>query len=547
MATFDDQWLSRALLEAGVGVWSLDVTQGVVRPHGDWWPAPNGPARTRALTLADCGQYVHDSERGSVFSAISALVEGSVTQARLEFRLRLQSAEWRWYDCRAHAPTRDANGRATMVVGTLVDCHEAVVSRELPESLERRLRETQARFHSFVANTRDAVWCYEFDPPISLALPVHEQFERVLEGRLVECNQAYVDMRGASSVEDFIGQRVRSIHRSSLDSLRQLYLRMVEHHFVLEDSRLEQDPASGGPRYVTVRAQGIRAGPTLTRIWGSFADVTAKLQADRDREALEAQLRQSQKMESIGTLTGGMAHDFNNVLAAISAEADLGLYAVGSGDLNELRESLTLIKKSADRGATLTRRLLTFARRHTTPRRVTRLDLLLHELWPMLRRLISESISLKLETPEALWALVDPSQLEQVVVNLVVNARDAIGERGGEIVVSCVPATVGPEATRAKTWVTAGRFVRLSVADNGAGISPTLHDRVFEPFFTTKRLGEGTGLGLSMVYSILKQHDGFVELESNEGQGARFDAFLPRAEPPSDAPPRCNISKNTPM
>ncbi len=267
----------------------------------------------------------------------------------------------------------------------------------------------------------------------------------------------------------------------------------------------------------------------------------------------EAELRQAQKMDLIGTLAGGIAHDFNNVLAAILGEASFA--ASEPAPLpTSVQESLAAIVASAERGAALTHRLLTFARpERERARSVVELGELVRDLLPMLRRLLRASIELDVEAKAPCAALVDASQIEQVIVNLLVNARDAIAGTG-RIVLRLSPVTVAAasqpidaadgtlDADAAALGLAPGPYVRLTVSDDGAGMPSEVLERIFDPFFTTKPLGQGTGLGLSVVLSIATHHRGAVSVKSVAGEGSRFDVYLPRVQGvavrPRGAPPK---------
>ncbi len=528
----DDHWLDHAIDLDGHGFFRIDVSTGQFTSRGALWQQLSGGLGPHA-TFADFGGLMHDDSRAAVFDSMSALVEGRLSEARVTFRLRPGVSQVTWLESRSKALVRDPAGRAKTLVGSVIDCSELMKAKFAPAALEVKLSQVENRFRSLLASTKDAVWCYECNPPIPLSLPLDDQFDLLLEAKLVDSNAPHMAMHGATDVDQILGQTMKALNRARIGSLREVYKVMAKNKFVLDGARLDDL----GGRNTILRAQAAIEHGALARMWGSYADITEKIQAERDREQLEGQLRQAHKMESIGALAGGMAHDFNNVLASILAEADLGAHAIATGDPGELRDSFALIKKSAERGAALTRRLLAFARHRTGPRRRMRIDLLVHELWPMLRRLISESIALRLETPEPLWAVVDPSHIEQSIVTLVVNAREAIGASPGEITVRVAAAQVGAGEVRAKNWVTPGAFVRLTVRDTGPGIDPAMHERIFEPFFTTKPPGEGSGLGLSMVYGILKQHEGFAEVRNAEGGGAQFDLSLPRVSPEANVEP----------
>ncbi len=263
-------------------------------------------------------------------------------------------------------------------------------------------------------------------------------------------------------------------------------------------------------------------------VWG-FRDLTARLQ-------LEDQLRQSQKMEAIGKLAGGVAHDFNNLLSVIGGNAEL---LASEADVPPAAlDLLWEITSATERAAQLTSQLLAFSRKQTLRATVFDLSRTVNELIPMLRRMLGSGAALEVHTTPSFVA-ADRIQLDQVLLNLVVNARDATGS-GGAISIRCVEVQLDePRDAVQGDRVPPGRYAVLSVIDTGVGIPVELQARVFEPFFTTKATGEGTGLGLSMVYGLVRQSGGFVSLESAPGRGTRIEILLPAhtpATPPSAMP-----------
>jgi len=246
-------------------------------------------------------------------------------------------------------------------------------------------------------------------------------------------------------------------------------------------------------------------------------------------KSLEVQFAQSQKMQAIGQLAGGVAHDFNNLLTAISGHCDLLLlrHDQDDGDYADLMQ----ISQNANRAAALVGQLLAFSRKQTLRPEVMDLREMLLDLTHLLNRLVGERISLSLRHDPDLWSVrADRRQLEQVLMNLVVNARDAMPD-GGEIRIVTANRRLGAPLERDRAVVAPGRYVELSVADEGVGIPPEHLGKVFEPFFTTKRPGEGTGLGLSTVYGIMKQTGGFIFADSAPGRGTCFQLLLPAHDP----------------
>jgi signal transduction histidine kinase len=259
----------------------------------------------------------------------------------------------------------------------------------------------------------------------------------------------------------------------------------------------------------------------------------AERRADEQKARLEAQLWQAQKLEAVGQLAGGVAHDFNNLLTVQFGHLNLLQEA---HDLPaDVRESLSEIEKSATMAARLTRQLLAFSRRQIL--QITRLDLnaVLDHILSMLRRVLREDISLELKmAADPLWVDADAGMMEQVVMNLVVNARDAM-PAGGRLTLATEALDVSAEALPAHAECGPGRYVRLSVTDTGQGMDADTRERLFEPFFTTKAPGQGTGLGLATVYGIVTQHKGWIDVESTQGEGTTFRVYYPEATDPGDS------------
>lgn len=259
-----------------------------------------------------------------------------------------------------------------------------------------------------------------------------------------------------------------------------------------------------------------------------FQDVTERRRAEEMLRQSEARSRQSQKLEAIGTLTGGIAHDFNNLLTAILGFAQLSLRS--ATPYSPAYNNLVLIEKSATRGGELTRKLLAFSRQQHLERRVIDLNESIGEILKLLERVIGENIKVAFMPAKDLEPIyADPAQIEQVIMNLSVNARDAM-PRGGRLAVETRNVELDDYYCRQYPGTEPGRYVQLLVSDNGIGIEPDALDKIFEPFFTTKDVNQGTGLGLSMVYGIIKQHGGHISVYSEPGRGTTFKVFLPVVE-----------------
>jgi len=298
---------------------------------------------------------------------------------------------------------------------------------------------------------------------------------------------------------------------------------------------LEEENLQGG-RTRTVRVVKTPVKDDRGRVMGVlgiFWDVT-------EQRALEAQLRQSQKMEAIGQLAGGVAHDFNNLLTVILGNISLLLPKADAADPE--RELLLTAEQASLRAAELTRRLLGFSRRAMLRAEPINLNHCLEETVRILRRTIDPRVRVEVKTRPDLWTVkADSAQVNQVLMNLCLNARDAMTE-GGRLVLQTDHFVPDEEYLRMHLEARPGEFVRLRVRDTGYGIPPEIRPRIFEPFFTTKETGQGTGLGLAMVFGIVKQHRGWIDCESVVHEGTTFDIYLPRhvqheAGAPRAAPP----------
>lgn len=262
-------------------------------------------------------------------------------------------------------------------------------------------------------------------------------------------------------------------------------------------------------------------------------DITERKQAEAELKESEHQLRQAQKMEAVGRLSGGIAHDFNNLLSVIIGYADEMDPSLGESE--KLRKNAEQIKKAGLRAASLTRQLLAFSRQQVLQPTILELNGLVSDLAKMLKRLIGADVELTLRLDPAVGRVkADQSQLDQVIVNLVVNARDAM-PNGGKLTIETANAEIGEQHAARMRYVRPGSYVQLTVSDTGTGMDAETIAHIFEPFFTTKEKGKGTGLGLSTVYGIIKQTGGYILVDSAPGKGTAFKIFLPREKETASA------------
>ena len=292
------------------------------------------------------------------------------------------------------------------------------------------------------------------------------------------------------------------------------------------DEEMEIITSTGKRIWVRTNGRAVKdENGKISKVRGSFQDITERKQSEAEQEKLQSQLLQAQKMESVGRLAGGVAHDFNNMLSVILGHAEMILDQVDPSQplFSELEE----IRKAAERSAILTRQLLTFARKQTIAPKVIDLNETVEGMLQMLRRLIGEDIELSWLPGKNLAPVkMDPSQIDQILANLCVNARDAIADVGKITIETDVVSFDDAYCTDHAGFIP-GEFIMLAVSDNGRGMDKETVSHLFEPFFTTKEVGKGTGLGLATVYGAVKQNKGFVNVYSEPGQGTTFRIYLP--------------------
>jgi len=342
-------------------------------------------------------------------------------------------------------------------------------------------------------------------------------------GKYEMVNQSFIDASGLQ-LDDIIGKTDLDILPHDLA----VRYRADDHEVMRTRSKKQvEEPGKDESRhYLTFKSPLSDHDENIVGTTGVAIDVTDLKIAEHEKINLQAQLHQAQKMESVGRLAGGVAHDFNNMLSVIIGHASLGLMDIDPA--NPLHTHLVEINNAAERSAELTRQLLAFARKQTIAPKVLNMNETLAGMLKMLQRLIGEDIQLVWQSTPNLWQIkADPSQLDQLLANLCVNARDAISGNG-KITIEVTNCTITQEYCAVFFDVVPGDYVKLSVSDDGCGMDKETKAHIFEPFFTTKGAGEGTGLGLATVYGIVKQNNGFINVYSELNQGTTFTVYLPR-------------------
>src|SRR5713226_1784579 len=319
-------------------------------------------------------------------------------------------------------------------------------------------------------------------------------------------------------------------HFKGTDALKLVRQKSQDLPFIFVSGTIGEDTAVAA---LKVGAQDYLMKTNLSRLIPAVQRELREAAERIERQRLEQQVHLLQRFEAIGRLAGGVAHDFNNVIGAIMGWADLGVQAAIPG--SDLQDKFLKIRSQADRASALTRQLLAFARRQVLQSCNTNLNELTKEAISLLRNVIGERIEVHIELAEDPWVVwCDPGQIEQVLMNLCLNARDAMPD-GGQLVIQTKNVEIGEEYIRLHPYAIPGRYVLLRVADNGTGMDAATLELIFEPFFTTKEMGRGTGLGLPTVYGIVKQHKGLIDVDSTPGQGTAFRVYLLASSGPPEA------------
>lgn len=417
-----------------------------------------------------------------------------------EFRItRADTGDERWLTSRGEYRRGEAGGvRFTGVIYDITSIKRSEARlRVLADTLELRVAER--------TQERDRVWNLSRD---LLNVIGHD-------GMLRAVNPAWNSLLGYEDA-DLIGHSVFDlIHPDDQNTARERMTGLALGEAISDfDCRLRAKDGA----YLWINWAAMPDGHTVYGIGRDFTQ----------RRILEDQLRQSQKMEAVGQLTGGLAHDFNNMLTGILGAIDMVRRRIADGRLAEVDLFLDAATQSGKRAAALTHRLLAFARRQTLDSRALDVHALATSMAELLRRTLGEQVRLHIDMPANLWpALADDSQLESAILNLAINARDAM-PYGGDLRISSRNVHLSETDLKDSEFAQAGDYVEISVSDTGLGIPSDVLARVFDPFFTTKPLGQGTGLGLSMVYGFVQQSHGHVAIESTEGRGTTIRLCLPR-------------------
>lgn len=503
--------------------WTADP-QGNITSYSNRWLELTGQIPGEPLG-AGWAKVIHPDDVSATMVAFGASL-ASGDSVDVDYRIHVKDAgDYRWMRSRAY-PRRDEGGAIIRWYGVVEDIHD----RKLAEAA---LRESEEQFRVF-----------------SQAMP-HHVWAGTPEGRLYWFNERVYAYSGVRHGELDGTTWTSIVHPDDLPDAARDWTASLTTGFVYEtEFRIRR--TDGAYRWFLVRAEPVRAADGSILRWvGTNTDIddrrrqAAELKllnetleeriSTRTRELMVAEesLRQSQKMEAVGQLTGGIAHDFNNLLTGISGSLELLQTRVSQGRLTEIDRYVNAAQGASKRAAALTHRLLAFSRRQTLDPKPTDVNRLVAGMEELIRRTIGPGITLEVVGASGLWSvLVDPGQLENALLNLCINARDAMPD-GGRITIETANRWLDPCGSRERD-MEAGQHLSLCVTDTGSGMTPEVIARAFEPFFTTKPIGQGTGLGLSMIYGFVRQSGGQVRIYSEIGDGTTMCLYLPRHYGPAD-------------
>ena len=497
-----EEQLRLALTAANQGLYDLNVQTGEARVNPEYATMLGYDPDEFHETNTQWIKRLHPADREPVAAAYREYIAGKIPEYRVEFRQRTKTGEWKWILSLGKVVEYDPTGRPLRMLGTHTDITER-------KQAEEALEESEKRFRSL----------FEDVPNIAV-----QGYDR--QRRVVFWNTASEGLYGFSR-EEALGRPLEELiippemRPGVIDAINS----WLNQGLAIPAGELVLQKKGGQPVNVFsshVMQLNIHGEPEMYCI---DIDLTERKRSEAERDKLQAQLLQSQKMELVGSLAGGVAHDFNNMLQTILGYSDLALAQVESA--SPVHDGLLEIRKAAMRSADLTRQLLAFARKQAVSPKILDLNDTVAGMLKMLQRLIGEDIDLAWVPGHSLWPVkIDPSQLDQILANLAVNARDAIADTG-KITIETENISLNAAYCADHPETIPGEYVQLVVSDNGCGMDKETLGQIFEPFFTTKEQGKGTGLGLATVYGIVRQNNGFVNVYSEPGQGTTFSIYLP--------------------
>ncbi|ARP87447.1 hybrid sensor histidine kinase/response regulator [Bordetella genomosp. 9] len=495
----------RALVESSPQMTFFADTAGRIIYASPYWARYTGRDGT-GPAQGDWTETIHPEEREQVKEAWRvALATGVGCELEIRFRCAADNS-WRWFMARA-APIEEEGQRTGWLI-LAFDIDLVVAARNDLRRSQKLLLNEVARGKA----ERDRTWQLAND------LMVVTDFD----GYVLDANPAWTERLGWKH-EELLGNNILGLVHPDYLAIAQSQLNRLHRGHATSRFVCECRHRDG-----TYRTLSWTAVPGDGLIHAVAQDVTAENEATAELELAQEALRQAQKMEAVGQLTGGIAHDFNNLLTGIIGSLQLMQKRAERGMLVDITRYSDMAMESAKRAAALTHRLLAFSRRQPLAPKPTQPNVLIQSLTDLFERTLGEKIALAVDLQDGLWnVLCDPHQLENAILNLVINARDAMPD-GGRLTITTRNTDLDNISVANAVILTAGEYVCLCVSDTGVGMPPDVAAKAFEPFFSTKPQGEGTGLGLSMVYGFVRQSGGYTELDSRPGEGTAVRLYLPR-------------------
>jgi PAS domain S-box-containing protein len=501
-----EERLRLALAAANQGLYDLDLETGLAQTSPEYATMLGYEPEEFRETHERWLERLHPDDREGVVKEYDAYLRGERPQYSVEFRQRTKSGDWKWILSLGRIVERRDDGRPLRMLGTRTDITALKRAEEALRATDDFLRRSQqvGRVGSYRLDITRGVWVCS--PMLDEVFGIDDGYQKDVAGWLALVAPGDRGVMHDYFTNDVVAERQRFDREYRIVRPRDGQLRWV--HGMGE---LEFD-SSGRPVVMI----------------GTIQDITERKHAEDDRARLESQLLQAQRIESVGRLAGGVAHDFNNMLTVILGYAELIGATLQPGD--PLLKDIGEIARAAEHSRDITRQLLAFSRKQIIEPRVVDLNEVIVELKNTLLRLIGEDVDLRVRPASDLGRVrMDRSQVEQVLVNLVVNARDAMPD-GGALTIETSNTRVDEAYCRSHAEFVPGHYAVLAVSDNGVGMDRETLSSIFDPFFTTKEVGKGTGLGLAMVHGVVKQNRGQVNVYSERGTGTTFRIYLPVVE-----------------
>ncbi|MCF8044428.1 MAG: PAS domain S-box protein [Desulfarculaceae bacterium] len=498
-----EERLSMALEVSLTGVWELNLKTGEFELDRNQfayfgYAEDEYPAGGKEML-----RFIEPSDRNRVQRKFNRFVRGESADYNDEFIILTKNGEKRWLHNRGKVVRWESDGSPVLIIGTAIDISEL-------KWAEQALRENEERYRTILDNRN--IGYFEVD----------------LNGSLHFFNNALSELTGYSQEELFGMKYQACTGEETSTELGRVYQEILETGEPLEKYEYPIEKKDGGQLQVETSVSLMKdANGRPVGFRGLTIDISERKKAEKEKKKLEDELRQAHKMEAIGTLAGGIAHDFNNILSGIFGYSQLALRH--TDDPAKSKEHIEQIIKGAQRATGLIHQILTFSRQSEHEKRALNISVVVKESLKLLRSSLPSTIEIRENIASRAKVLADPTQIHQVVMNLCTNAYHAMRSSGGVLNVDLTEVAISDKSSVPDLNIRSGKYLRLEIRDTGQGMDNETLRKVFDPYFTTKAPGEGTGLGLSLVYGIVEDHGGCIRASSTPGEGTSFQVFLPLA------------------